>query len=58
MSDRCILQEAFLAGFKCSGEGGNGEYPYGDKGATDDEIWNDIQDDYKKYIADSFSTNS
>ncbi len=29
-------------GFRTSGEGFNGEYPYGDRGASDEEILKDI----------------
>lgn len=34
--------DGWLMGFKCSGEGFNGEYPYGDSNATDEEILKDI----------------
>lgn len=35
------LKAAYLAGFNASGEGGNGEYPYQDKGTSPeaDEEW-------------------
>lgn len=37
--------QAFVAGFKISGEGWNGEYPYGDRGT-------DPTEDLQKYIAE------
>ena len=36
----------WLMGFKASGEGFNGEYPYGDRNASDGEILQDILPPY------------
>lgn len=36
------VERAFLEGFKASGEGYNGEYPF--EGETDEKIWESIKD--------------
>lgn len=36
----------FLEGFKISGEGFNGEYPFENK--TDEEIWNRIKKQFRE----------
>lgn len=40
------LEAAFLAGFKCSHEGYNGEYPFsdGDNNPADDKAWCNMRD--------------
>ena len=38
-------QKMFLLGFKASGEGFNGEYPFED--CTDEEIWEKIKNRFK-----------
>lgn len=40
------LQQAFLEGFKISGEGWNGEYPH--EGVDDNIIWEDIKEYYSR----------
>ena len=40
------MQKAFLEGFKSSGEGFNGEYPF--DGDTDEIIWSRIEDRFKE----------
>lgn len=42
------LKAAYLAGFNASGEGYNGEYPYGDRGqnAEDDAVWCKDRENY------------
>ena len=37
------LQRMFLEGFKASGEGFNGEWPFADKNMSDEEIWERIE---------------
>lgn len=42
------IEEAFLAGFKISGEGWNGEYPH--EGENDSVIWEDIKESFEDYL--------
>lgn len=41
------VRKAFIAGFKVSGEGWNGEYPYADKNI---DPTNDLQEHIEKYL--------
>lgn len=46
------LREAFLAGFKASGEGWNGEYPFEGVGAEDPR-WNRIGSLFDEWLAEA-----
>ncbi len=41
-----LKRKMFLEGFKNSGEGYNGEYPF--EGESDERIWDSIKEDYDK----------
>lgn len=43
-----MTRDAYLAGFKNSAEGYNGEYPF--EGDTDKKIWDSISEDYEKWL--------
>lgn len=43
-----MTRDAYLAGFKNSAEGYNGEYPF--EGYSDKKIWDSISEDYEKWL--------
>lgn len=43
-----VGSEYYLEGFKASAEGFNGEYPFADKGKSDEEIWRAILPSYEE----------
>ncbi|KKK70984.1 hypothetical protein LCGC14_2918540 [marine sediment metagenome] len=45
--EKSRLKQAFLEGFKISGEGWNGEYPC--EGEKDETIWERIKEHFKKW---------
>lgn len=47
--ERETLWQAFLAGFMCSGEGGNFEYPYNFNKKTASK---ELRPDFEKWLAD------
>lgn len=42
------LKKAYIAGFKNSAEGYNGEYPF--EGESEEKIWNSISEDFEKWL--------
>lgn len=42
-TNKAFFYDGFIAGFKVSGEGYNGEYPF--EGSSDDEIWESVREE-------------